>query len=53
MSKVISPRTHRSIRTSRWLSVAIGLVATGMKSTTSPTPASVMNRVMRIAVSGK
>ena len=26
---------------------------TGMKSTTSPTPASVMKRVTRIAVSGK
>ncbi len=29
------------------------LLATGMKSTSSPTPASVMNRVTRTAVSGK
>jgi hypothetical protein len=35
------------------LSEAVAPPVTGMKSTISPTPASVMNRVMRTAVSGK
>ena len=48
----IWPRTHRTIRTIRCLLEAI-VPATGMKSTTSPTPASVMKRVTRAAVSGK
>lgn len=46
------PRTHRSMRTRLWRSVAV-VPVTGMKSTTSPAPASVMNRVTRIAVSGR
>ena len=48
----IVPRTTRSIRTSRCRSVA-SPPATGMKSISSPTPSSVMNRVMRIAVFGR
>ncbi len=51
--KLICPRTQRTIRTSRWRSDATLSLATGMKSTTSPTPASVKNRVTRTAVSGK
>ena len=47
-----SPRTTRTSRTSRWRSVALPSM-TGMKSTTSPTPSGVRNRVIRIAVSGK
>jgi hypothetical protein len=50
--KLISPRTQRNIRTNLWLPVAFP-PAGGMKSTTSPTPASLRNRVMRTAVSGK
>lgn len=46
------PRTQRSMRTRRWQSVAV-VPVTGMKSTTSPAPVSVMNRVTRIAVSGR
>ena len=37
----------------RWFSVAWVPLVTGMKSTTSPTPASVRKRVMRTAVSGR
>jgi hypothetical protein len=51
-SKAIRPRTHRIIRTIRWFAVGC-LPAGGMKSTISPTPSSVMNRVIRMAVSGK
>ena len=52
-TKRISPRTHRTARTSRWRAVAWSGSSTGMKSITSPTPPAVMNRVIRIAVSGK
>lgn len=52
-SSVILPRTHRTSRTSRWFGVACVLLVTGMKSITSPTPTSVRNRVMRMAVSGR
>ncbi|CAM5294365.1 hypothetical protein STANM309S_06097 [Streptomyces tanashiensis] len=45
------PRTQRSMRTRRCRSVAV-VPVTGMKSTTSPAPASVMKRVTRTAVSG-
>ena len=48
----IVPRTTRTSRTSRWWLVARA-PATGMKSVTSPTPSGVMNRVIRMAVSGK
>src|SRR5690348_10827307 len=46
------PRTHSTIRTMRWLSVAAAPVG-GMKSTTCPIPSSVKNRVTRTAVSGR
>lgn len=52
ISNVMLPRTHFSIRTMRCRSVAV-VPVTGMKSITSPAPDSVMNRVTRIAVSGK
>ena len=52
MTNRIVPRTTRRCRTSRCRSVAAPSI-TGMKSWTSPTPSSVMNRVIRIAVSGK
>jgi hypothetical protein len=52
MENVISPRTHRTIRTSRCVDDA-AVPATGMKSMTSPTPASERKRVIRAAVSGK
>ncbi len=41
------------MRTSRCRSVATVLLETGMKSITSPTPSSVMKRVISTAVSGK
>ena len=50
--KVIVPRTTRTIRTSRWRSVTSSS-AMGMKSVTSPTPASVMKRVTSMAVFGR
>ena len=46
------PRTTRTTRTMRRRSVARPGV-TGMKSTSSPTPSSLMKRVTRIALSGK
>ena len=52
MSKVIRPRTHWTIRTIRWRSVAVA-PAGGMKSTTWPRPASVKKRVTSTAVSGR
>src|SRR4051794_37784371 len=52
MSKVMRPRTHCTMRTMRWLSVAVA-PAGGMKSTTWPMPSSVKNRVTRTAVSGR
>ena len=47
------PRTTRTARTIRRRSVAGRPGVTGMKSTSSPTPSSLMKRVTRIALSGK
>ena len=52
MSNEICPRTQRSIRTMRCRSLGEEL-ATGMKSMSSPTPPSVKNLVIRMAVSGR
>jgi hypothetical protein len=52
MSNVMWPRMQRIMRMSLWFAVAT-LPAGGMKSSTSPIPASVVNRVMSTAVSGK
>jgi hypothetical protein len=41
------------MRINRWFAVARSGSSIGMKSITSPTPSGVMNRVIRIAVSGK
>lgn len=51
-SKDMLPRTQRTRRTRRWRSVGVAPLI-GMKSTTSPTPSGVRNRVIRIAVSGR
>ena len=53
MTNLIVPRTTRMSRTSRWRSVALLSSEMGMKSTTSPTPSSVRNRVIRMAVPGQ